>query len=354
MVPIDVSGVAGESYNTELIDITFVLTTYNHANVVLQALESIKYQLVHYRRDEKIQLIITDDGSTDGTTDVIKKWLSINNNRFDEICELYSMENRGTCKSVASAYRQIRGKYVYSMSGDDILMNTNLIERLKRVDANEVVLCPPLKFCQDLLITDLKDYYGDLRSAFYSRKDIINRSRFSCPIVNGSLIGRDFYNERAYSFSENFVLLDDRARFMDCFSHIKKFKLSYSDRPVLLYRRSDTQITCEKGVAHQQIVNDIQKMAQIALHATKNPLLKLRIKIEKMKEINYKSYKQTWKYIDIWLLEDIYLFKIKKNKMFKLAQDMVSYGEKQNVNEYMRRIRHSAGVNRKCDQKSLL
>ena len=51
---------------------TFVVTCYNQADVVLQALESVKYQIREFGRGQAFQLIVTDDGSTDGSPDAIR------------------------------------------------------------------------------------------------------------------------------------------------------------------------------------------------------------------------------------------------------------------------------------------
>ncbi len=48
---------------------TFVVTCYNQAQVVLQALESVKYQIKKFGQGQAFQLIVTDDGSTDGSPD---------------------------------------------------------------------------------------------------------------------------------------------------------------------------------------------------------------------------------------------------------------------------------------------
>ena len=41
----------------------FGILTYNQENYVLETLESIKYQKIHYGSEKKVSLIITDDAS---------------------------------------------------------------------------------------------------------------------------------------------------------------------------------------------------------------------------------------------------------------------------------------------------
>ena len=44
---------------------TFVVTCYNQEEVVIHALESIRYQIYRFGKGQKFQLIAADDGSED-------------------------------------------------------------------------------------------------------------------------------------------------------------------------------------------------------------------------------------------------------------------------------------------------
>lgn len=47
------------------------------------ALESVKYQIKHYGQGRKFQLITADDGSTDGSREVIQRWAEQNRDMFE-------------------------------------------------------------------------------------------------------------------------------------------------------------------------------------------------------------------------------------------------------------------------------
>ena len=51
---------------------TFVVTCYNQAEVVIHALESIRYQICRFGKGQKFQLIAADDGSEDQSCQVIE------------------------------------------------------------------------------------------------------------------------------------------------------------------------------------------------------------------------------------------------------------------------------------------
>ncbi|MFP3160540.1 MAG: glycosyltransferase, partial [Vulcanisaeta sp.] len=52
--------------------VSVVIPTYNEARVIYQRLDNIAEQ--DYPRD-RLEIIVVDGGSTDGTTDLVKKWI---------------------------------------------------------------------------------------------------------------------------------------------------------------------------------------------------------------------------------------------------------------------------------------
>ena len=58
--------------------VSAVIITYNSAKYVIETLDSIKAQTY-----QNIELIVSDDCSTDETTTLVKEWLEKNGNRFE-------------------------------------------------------------------------------------------------------------------------------------------------------------------------------------------------------------------------------------------------------------------------------
>jgi glycosyltransferase involved in cell wall biosynthesis len=100
--------------------VSVLVTTYNHARYVEEALESLRAQT---SRD--FETIITDDASPDGTGDVIAAWLA--RTRFPARF-IRNPENRGICKNRNAALALASGRFVCSLSGDDAY----LPERIER------------------------------------------------------------------------------------------------------------------------------------------------------------------------------------------------------------------------------
>jgi glycosyltransferase involved in cell wall biosynthesis len=91
--------------------VSVLVTTYNHARFVEEALDSLRAQTA---RD--FEVIITDDASPDGTADVVAAWLARTGYpaRF-----IKNPVNRGICANRNAALARTSGRFVCSLSGDD-------------------------------------------------------------------------------------------------------------------------------------------------------------------------------------------------------------------------------------------
>lgn len=101
--------------NSPLVSIPVI--TYNSAKTVLETLESIKAQTY-----PNIELIISDDCSTDNTVEICQIWLKQNIERFVRT-ELITVEkNTGVAENCNRVGKACRGEWVKGIAGDDLLM----------------------------------------------------------------------------------------------------------------------------------------------------------------------------------------------------------------------------------------
>jgi alpha-1,3-rhamnosyltransferase len=97
--------------------VTIVVVTYNSGATIRQTLASLLDQ--QYAR---IEVIFSDDGSTDNTLDVIRHWMSGYRHRFDRVLLLESATNQGLCRNMARAYERALGEWLKPIAGDDFLL----------------------------------------------------------------------------------------------------------------------------------------------------------------------------------------------------------------------------------------
>lgn len=98
-----------------LVSVTVI--TYNSSKTVLETLDSIKAQTY-----QNLELIVSDDCSTDNTVDLCRKWIEQNQDRFVRTVLLTVEKNTGVAGNCNRAGTACQGEWVKGIAGDDILM----------------------------------------------------------------------------------------------------------------------------------------------------------------------------------------------------------------------------------------
>lgn len=96
--------------------------TYNSSKTVLETLESIKAQTY-----QNIELIVSDDCSTDNTVELCRNWIEQNKSRFVRTELLTVEKNTGISGNFNRAETECAGEWAKGVAGDDLLM-PNCIE----------------------------------------------------------------------------------------------------------------------------------------------------------------------------------------------------------------------------------
>ncbi len=97
--------------------VSVVLVTYNSAQYVIETLESIKAQTW-----QQIELIVSDDCSTDKTAELCSNWIDCNKGRFSKTKMITVLQNSGIPANCNRGLRAAQGEWVKIISGDDILI----------------------------------------------------------------------------------------------------------------------------------------------------------------------------------------------------------------------------------------
>ena len=97
--------------------VSIIVITYNSAKYVLETLESAKAQTY-----QNIELIVTDDCSTDNTIEICRNWLAENNQRFVQTKLITVEQNTGIPANCNRGLYAAKGEWIKYIAGDDILM----------------------------------------------------------------------------------------------------------------------------------------------------------------------------------------------------------------------------------------
>lgn len=121
--------------------VSIIVITYNSAKYVLETLESAKTQT--YRN---IELIITDDFSTDDTVTICENWLEENKDYFKRTKLITVEKNTGIPANCNRGLYNSKGEWIKVIAGDDALMNDCIKDNTDFVGSD-----PAIAFCFSLM-----------------------------------------------------------------------------------------------------------------------------------------------------------------------------------------------------------
>ena len=229
--------------------VSVIAIAYNQSEWVIEALNSV------FNQDyTNIELIISDDGSDDGTPELVDRWLKQHGNRFHGVRLLTISSNEGICRNVAKGVAAASGSWIKGVACDDILCEdaiSKFIEQTQR-DGTELVFSQVTKFRTD---------GGKLQALGNLVTNEIEIASFkqSCALLEA--IRREnflpapsaFYSRRLLEavggIYTSFRHLDDWPLWLRMLPVISS--VSWIDKPLVLYRIS------EKSVSQRRIEKPI-------------------------------------------------------------------------------------------------
>lgn len=125
------------------IRVSVAMATYNGEKYLKEQLDSIIINL-----DKNDELIISDDGSTDGTLEIIKKY-----QKSDKRIKLFEGPKEGVKQNFANAISKCEGKYIFLADQDDV-WKKNKIKKILDVFKKEK--CTIVVHNNDIVDSSLK------------------------------------------------------------------------------------------------------------------------------------------------------------------------------------------------------
>src|SRR5712691_10864800 len=107
--------------------ITVIIPTYNYAHFVDQAIQSVIDQTY-----PDWECIVVDDGSTDGTRDVVARFVD-NDARISYVFQ----DNKGLAAARNTGLKLARGRFIQFLDSDDLIEKEKLRRQLEFVEAHE-------------------------------------------------------------------------------------------------------------------------------------------------------------------------------------------------------------------------
>lgn len=254
---------------------TFIVTCYNQADVILYALESIRYQIENFGGDQKFQLIVTDDASTDGSQEVIRQWMSINKGLFAKTGKIFREKNMGICQNYVDALKHAAGKRFAVLNGDDLLAQDNLFEITDKLKDHDMVCTAFIKFTgSGEMIWSYHTYLEVVLQEIIGRTCLHRAVKLGCPIMGTAVYRKSLLTKEVYDFILRFRTVNDKACFQKILEEKKDIRVCYVNRPMVLYRISEHSISNFHSPTRLLYNREIAKLCRAAKAAESSALFR--------------------------------------------------------------------------------
>ena len=211
--------------------VSVCIITYNSHDYIEDALESVAMQTY-----QNIELIVSDDASSDDTVARCNNWFVKQQGRFARTEVITSSANTGVSANCNRAISQCKGTWIKLFGGDDVLLPTCIMDNMnymKHHPSTDIILSDmKIIVGEDIVdrIDSRKVYFENLSKCEF-RRYLIYQNFFPAPSV--------FVTRRAIEkvggFDENIPFLEDKPFFLRAV--FRGLVLSYMNKPTVCYRK---------------------------------------------------------------------------------------------------------------------
>lgn len=290
--------------------VSIIVITYNSSKYVLETLESAKAQTY-----ENIELIVSDDCSTDNTIEICKNWIEENKRRFVRTEVLTSTVNTGTPANANRGVKIALGEWIKFIAGDDILLPNCILENLNYSLENSCdFLFSDLIWFNDYTVIKDPDNSEVLIRKKFLKTDSKSRLHFYSryPVfLNTPTWFLSKKNFEKNSFDEEFKILEDQTF---VYTYLEKGgQISYLNRETVKYRKHTNSVLYLKG---SNFVNDFElcfnryRKKNLKYHSVIDLLFIIKFKISLLKIINSEAKFKRYCAAILLRINPISIFKI--------------------------------------------
>lgn len=196
--------------------VSIIIPNYNYGMYVSQAIRSALNQTIR-----PFEVIVVDDGSTDNSTEVIKKYP----------VRLLKQKNQGVVEAKNNGFHNSKGRFVLFLDADDILQPNAIEEYLKKYQKDK---------SKGFIYSDMK-YFGAEAGKLKAKEFNIRQLRKGNYIHNSALIKREAfeaiggYHQRMVGGYEDWDLYISLVE--------QGYKGEYVSKPLLNYRRHKSALS---------------------------------------------------------------------------------------------------------------
>lgn len=220
-------------------DFTFGVLTYQQKYLVIETMESIKYQIETYGSGKEIDLIVVDDASADLTIEAVRCWVQKNRALFRDVTLIDNQSNQGTVHNYHEILRLIKTKYFKVIAGDDLFSSSDLFACFTGLDDQVLRRYTRMELMeQEVFVNE------DLLKMYFYQKQISSYSERLSAMRRGGYLHTPstIYTKQLYDKAEcstlnsKFHLFEDDPSWYSMIKNVPELQVQFVDEVMVLYR----------------------------------------------------------------------------------------------------------------------
>jgi glycosyltransferase involved in cell wall biosynthesis len=215
--------------------VSVIIPAYNAEQYIAAAIESV---LIQDHKD--FELLIINDGSTDGTEEIIRGFK-------DERIRYFRQENRGLAATHNTGIRQSRGEFIIKLDADDKMTPDLISQHIRQFEKHPEA---DLVYCDDCLIDQNDKTIRIIKRPEYTDRKLLIRDiyRSGYPVVPFRTCIRKSVFDKIGFFDESLPVGED----YDMMRRFVKHGLKICHLPGALYLRRMTKNSLSRNLTPQK------------------------------------------------------------------------------------------------------
>ena len=225
-------------------EISVIIPTYNAAEYLPEAIDSVLAQTF-----QDFELIVVDDGSTDGTEEVVRS--------YGDRVRYLRQENRGPGAAKNLGIKNSRGPLVVTLDADDRWLPHKLerqYEYMREHPEIGMVNTDFSTFNEKGVMT--RHYNREYRKIYQG--DIFDRLLQKNFVGSGVVMFRRECLDRVGLFPENFMISEDWHLWLRI---AKEYRVGYIDEPMAMYRWQEKSLTWDYSRSYPDRIRVLDDIA---------------------------------------------------------------------------------------------
>lgn len=226
--------------------VSIIIITYNSSKYISETLESVRNQSY-----KNIELIISDDCSTDDTVAICEEWLKINGANFANYKLIAVTKNTGVAPNCNRGVKASKGEWLKLCAGDDLLLPECIADNIYFSKINQdinIFISNMIVFLDDTFPREILEIKRPSNEHIWNKSVSVAEQYEKNILEYFGNTPSYFINSKVFDkvkFDENVPFIEDYSFSLNALK--AGFQIVYNDKDTVLYRERKGSISKAKN-----------------------------------------------------------------------------------------------------------